>query len=251
MTVQKHCKIIEIRTLTSDIFSFLLDAGALAEAARPGQFVHVKCGEGLLLRRPISICDVREDKLRIVFQVRGVGTQWLSERTTGEVLDVLGPLGNGFQLPETGKVLLVGGGIGSAPLLFAGRATSNGATAALGFRTGGGAILTEDFEQAEIPVQIASEDGTVGTQGTVDQVVQRCLKEEDYSVVLACGPTPMLRALSQVIEGEGVPCQVSLEERMACGIGACLTCSCKVKGHYMRVCKDGPVFRCEEVDWDA
>ena len=250
MPIKKLCKIIEARKLTSDIYSFLLDAGAMVEEARPGQFVHVKCGEGLLLRRPISICDAGTGRLRIAFQVRGTGTLWLSEREVGETLDVLGPLGTGFQLPTSGKVLLAGGGIGTAPLLFAAKSVSVGAVAALGFRTGERAILIEDFAQAGVAVKVASEDGTLGVPGTVDQVVRRCLQEGTYSAVLACGPTPMLRAISRVAAGEGTPCQVSLEERMACGIGACLTCSCKVNGHYRRACKDGPVFPSEEVEWD-
>lgn len=172
------------------------------------------------------------------------------ERKAGEVLDVLGPLGNGFQLPASGKVLLIGGGIGTAPLLFAAKSAPEGAVAALGFRTGAGAILMEDFAKAGIPVEAASEDGSLGVPGTVDQVVRRCLQKGRYAAVLACGPTPMLRAVSRVTAGEGTPCQVSLEERMACGIGACLTCSCKVNRHYRRVCKDGPVFLSEEVEWD-
>lgn len=250
MAVKKLCNISEMRKLTSDIFSFRLDAGEIAEQARPGQFVHIKCGEGLLLRRPISICDAGDGLLRIVFQVRGTGTQWLAERKVGEALDVLGPLGNGFQLPESGKVLLAGGGIGTAPLLFAAKSAPEGVVAALGFRTGKGSILVEDFRQAGVAVEVATEDGTLGVPGTVDQVIRRCLQEGTYSAVLACGPTPMLRAISRVTAGEGTPCQVSLEERMACGIGACLTCSCKVNGHYRRVCKDGPVFPSEEVEWD-
>lgn len=251
MPIQKLCKIVEIRALTSDIFSFTLNGGVLADSAQPGQFVHIKCGDGLLLRRPISICDAGNGTLRIVFQVRGAGTEWLPERTVGDTLDVLGPLGNGFRLPDCGKVLLVGGGIGSAPLLLTGKRAPNGAEAALGFRTRDGAILVEEFEQAGIPVRTATEDGSIGVQGTIDQVVRDALNEGDFSAVLACGPTPMLRAISQMLAGRGVPCQVSLEERMACGIGACLTCSCKVSGHYKRVCKDGPVFPLEEVEWDG
>lgn len=223
----------------------------MAEAARPGQFVHIKCGEGLLLRRPISICDAGNGLLRIVFQVRGTGTQWLADQESGAVLDVLGPLGNGFQLPPSGRVLLAGGGIGTAPLLFTAKSAPEGAVAALGFRTGAGAILLEDFAAAGVPVEVATDDGTLGTAGTVDQVVCRCLRENHYAAVLACGPTPMLRAISRATAGEGTPCQVSLEERMACGIGACLTCSCKVNGHYKRACKDGPVFLSQEVEWDA
>lgn len=251
MPIKKLCKIVERRALTSDIFSVFLEAGDMAEAARPGQFVHIKCGEGLLLRRPISICDAGNGLLRIVFQVRGTGTQWLADQESGAVLDVLGPLGNGFQLPPSGRVLLAGGGIGTAPLLFTAKSAPEGAVAALGFRTGAGAILLEDFAAAGVPVEVATDDGTLGTAGTVDQVVRRCLRENHYAAVLACGPTPMLRAISRATAGEGTPCQVSLEERMACGIGACLTCSCKVNGHYKRACKDGPVFLSQEVEWDA
>lgn len=252
MPIKKLCKIVERRALTSDIFSVFLEAGDMAEAARPGQFVHIKCGEGLLLRRPISICDAGNGLLRIVFQVRGTGTQWLADQESGAVLDVLGPLGNGFQLPPSGRVLLAGGG-NRARLRCSLRAKSapEGAVAALGFRTGAGAILLEDFAAAGVPVEVATDDGTLGTAGTVDQVVCRCLRENHYAAVLACGPTPMLRAISRATAGEGTPCQVSLEERMACGIGACLTCSCKVNGHYKRACKDGPVFLSQEVEWDA
>ena len=148
----------------------------MAEAARPGQFVHIKCGEGLLLRRPISICDAGNGLLRIVFQVRGTGTQWLADQESGAVLDVLGPLGNGFQLPPSGR-----GAAGrrrnrhgSAALY--GKIRAGGCGSCLGFRTGAGAILLEDFAAAGVPVEVATDDGTLGTAGTVDQVVCRCLR---------------------------------------------------------------------------
>ena len=121
MPIQKQCEIREMKPLTADIFSMVFDAGEMAKAAQPGQFVHIRCGEGNLLRRPISICDAWEDNLRIVFQVRGTGTDWLAKRTVGETLDVLGPLGNGFDLSGDKPVLLVGGGIGTAPMCFAAR----------------------------------------------------------------------------------------------------------------------------------
>lgn len=250
MPIQKLCNIVEMRKLTSDIFSIVLEAGEMAQAAQPGQFVHVRCGEGLLLRRPISICDAWDTSLRIVFQVRGTGTAWLAQRKVEEALDVLGPLGNGFSIPESGPVLLVGGGIGSAPMRFAARRLGSRAVAALGFRSGDGVILAEEFPTADVPVTVATEDGSVGELGRVDQVVQRLLRENPARTILACGPTPMLKAISAVAAGEGSPCQISLEERMACGVGACLTCSCKVNGHYKRVCKDGPVFLSQEVEWD-
>ena len=251
MPTQKLCDIIERQKLTEDIWSLRLNAGELARSALPGQFVHIKCGDGLLLRRPISICDAEGDTLRIVFQARGAGTRWLAERTEGDRLDVLGPLGRGFQVPEAGEILLVGGGIGTAPMVFTARRTPGRVRAALGFRTGSGVILAGELERAGVPTAVATEDGSVGTPGRVDALVRERLSAETYAAVLACGPTPMLRAAAQAAREAGVPCQVSLEERMGCGIGVCLTCSCGVSGHYLRVCKDGPVFDAEEVDWDA
>lgn len=250
MPIQKQCAILAHTPLTADIFSMLLDAGELAQAAQPGQFVHIRCGEGLLLRRPISICDAWDGTLRIVFQVRGTGTAWLAERSVGDTLDVLGPLGNGFDLSGNDPVLLVGGGIGAAPMRFAARRLGDRCQAAFGFRSKAGVILADELEQAGIPVVVATEDGSQGEAGRVDQVVQRLLRENPALTVWACGPTPMLKAVSAVTAGEGRRCQVSLEERMACGLGACLTCSCKVNGHYKRVCKDGPVFQSQEVEWD-
>ena len=251
MAIGRLCEIAEIERLTEDIYSFRLDAGPMAREAVPGQFAHIKCGGRQLLRRPISICETEGDLLRIVFQVRGTGTEWLSGRRTGERLDVLGPLGTGFRIPAEGRILLAGGGIGSAPLLFAGKNAPGRAEAVLGFRDSAGVILTEDFARAGIPVRAATEDGSFGTAGRVDLPARERLAAGDCSAVLACGPTPMLRAVARAAARAKVPCQVSLEERMGCGIGACLTCSCKVNGHYLRVCKDGPVFDAGEVDWDA
>lgn len=251
MPIQKLCSIVERKKLTSDIFSMELDAGEIAQAARPGQFVHIRCGEGLLLRRPISICDAWGDTLRIVFQVRGAGTEWLSQRRAGETLDVLGPLGNGFAIPEQGPVLLVGGGIGSAPMCFAARLLGRRGEAALGFRSRNGVILADELQTVGIKVTVTTEDGSLGENGRVDQIVRKQLLEQPNLTILACGPPPMLKAISAVAAETGCPCQISLEERMACGIGACLTCSCKVKGHYKRVCKDGPVFDSQEVEWDG
>lgn len=252
MPIKKLCKIVERRALTSDIFSVFLEAGDMAEAARPGQFVHIKCGEGLLLRRPISICDAGNGLLRIVFQVRGTRDTVAGGPGVRRSPGCAGPPGKWLSAAPIWE-----GAAGrrreSARLRCSLRAKSapEGAVAALGFRTGAGAILLEDFAAAGVPVEVATDDGTLGTAGTVDQVVCRCLRENHYAAVLACGPTPMLRAISRATAGEGTPCQVSLEERMACGIGACLTCSCKVNGHYKRACKDGPVFLSQEVEWDA
>lgn len=250
MPMQRICPLIEARPLTADIWSFLIEAGEMAETAKPGQFVSIACGEGRLLRRPISICDAGAGMLWLVFQVRGEGTAWLSRCRAGQTLDVLGPLGTGYTYPPEGKVLVVGGGIGVPPMLFAAKAAPNGAAAALGFRNRGAAILLEDFAQAGCPVHLTSDDGSIGQHGFVDALVREILAQDpSISAVFACGPKLMLRSVSQAAAQRQVPCSVSMEERMGCGVGACLVCACRVNGQYQHVCKDGPVFPAEEVDW--
>lgn len=250
MPIQKRCTILKREQLTPDVVSLTLMAGELAQSAKPGQFVNVKCGADNLLRRPISICDAEGDLLRIVFQVKGAGTQWLARRSAGHSVDVLGPLGHGYDYPETGKVLVVGGGIGVPPMLLAGKAAPGGAVAALGFRNKDAVILTGDFESAGMSVKIASDDGSVGHHGFVDALVRAYLREDrEIAAVFACGPKPMLKNVYLAAKEYETPCFVSMEERMGCGVGACLVCACSVGGHYRHVCKDGPVFNAEEVDW--
>ena len=184
--------------------------------------------------------------------MRGEGTAWLAERSTGESLDVLGPLGHGFQIEREGRYLLVGGGIGVPPLLSCASGTAGRSTAVLGFRNEERTMLMGDFAASCATVRVASDDGSVGVHGFVDRVADEILeKDHSFTAVLACGPKPMLRAVAKVAEKYGVPCQVSMEERMGCGIGACLVCACKTAdGHMKHVCKDGPVFDAREVDWN-
>ena len=174
MPIQKQCEIREMKPLTADIFSMVLDAGEMASAAQPGQFVHIRCGEGHLLRRPISICDAWEDNLRIVFQVRGTGTDWLAKRTVGERLDVLGPLGNGFDLSGDKPILLVGGGIGTAPMCFAARLLGNRCQAAFGFRSQDGVILADELAAAGVPVTVTTEDGSGGAAAAAGKSQPDC-----------------------------------------------------------------------------
>lgn len=243
----KLCPIADLRQLTGDVFSLTLEAGELARTTRPGQFVNIRCSEGLLLRRPISVCDVEGTLLTVVFQVKGEGTQWLSRRQAGEELDVLGPLGHGYDIPQ-GKVLVVGGGIGVPPMLYAAKCCQE-ADACVGFRSADNAILLEELNAVCGKVLIASDDGTLGVHGFVDTLVRQTLSEERYAAVFACGPRPMLKSVAQAAKEGNTPCYVSMEERMGCGVGACLVCACSVGGHYKHVCKDGPVFNAEEVDW--
>ena len=255
MSIQRMCRIEESRTLGEGLHSLTLSCGDMAREMRPGQFVHVACGADQLLRRPISLCTVSGDTFRLVFQIKGAGTRYLAERKAGEQVDVLGPLGRGFDLDRLGpRPVFVGGGIGVPPLLWGmQRVRQRGGEprAVLGFRSRGAVILTEEFER-EGACTITTDDGSFGRPGFVTDALAECLA--GASAVAACGPRVMLRAVAHLAKAAGVPCQVSLEERMGCGIGACLVCACALKGEagqtrYGHVCKDGPVFDAEEVVW--
>ena len=252
MPIQKLCTVAEAVRLNEFAWSLTLEAEGM-EPQGPDQFVHVKCGHSRLLRRPISICDWGKNRLRIVFEVRGEGTAWLARRKAGDTLDVLGPLGCGFQVEREARCLLVGGGIGVPPMLGCAQYTGGRATAILGGRSRDKIILEDFFREDCAKVLCATDDGSLGHHGFVDALVRRELSEDrGYDGVLACGPKPMLRNVAKVAEEFGIPCQVSMEERMGCGVGACLVCACDMAdGSRKHVCKDGPVFDSREVNWDV
>ena len=258
MKVERECKIVS-KEQVGDAVYMTLEVGDMIRASfrAPGQFVHIRCGEGLLLRRPISVCSCMEDEpddlLSIVFEVRGEGTRWLAGRELGDSLDVLGLAGNGFDLKPEGRYLLVGGGIGIPPMLGCAQYTGGRATAILGGRSRDKIILEDFFREDCAKVLCATDDGSLGHHGFVDALVRRELSEDrGYDGVLACGPKPMLYSIVQAARRHHVPCQVSMEERMGCGVGACLVCACDMAdGSRKHVCKDGPVFDSREVDWDA
>ena len=257
MAIQEICTVLRREECAPALFALTLHAPEIAAKAQPGQFVHLSCGEGSLLRRPISICDVQEDSIKIVFQVKGEGTAWLSRRTPPHTVDALGPIGRGFDLAKLGsRPVMIGGGIGTPPMLLAGKAAqqmSAQPTAILGFRSKSAVILEADF-RAIGQTYVCTDDGSYGTHGLVSTVLEAHIG--DFTGVCACGPRPMLRALAAIAEKAGIPCEVSLEERMGCGIGACLVCACALKAkdgtedvRYGHVCKDGPVFDAKEVVW--
>lgn len=257
MKVETNCKVLEVTQLPSGGWTMTVESHGIAEQiSAPGQFLHIKCGHSHLLRRPISICNwsAQRDLIRVVFEVRGEGTAWLARRKVGDSLDVLGPLGNGFSVRPEGNYLLVGGGIGVPPLLGCAVQGSRNCTAVLGFRSARHAMLLEEFGQA-CPggVRLATDDGSLGYHGFADGLVRQELeKGNTFTSVLACGPKPMLKSVAAVCAQAGVPCQVSMEERMGCGVGACLVCACQMADGAMKhVCKNGPVFPAEEVDWNA
>ena len=261
MPVQQICTVVSMTQLDSVTWWMVLEAGKLVSehGLRGGQFLHVKCGDGQLLRRPISVAitgwDEPKDLVTLIFEVRGEGTKWLSRRKVGDQLDVLGPLGNGFDVSKKGRYLLVGGGIGVPPLIEYGESTKWSSVAVLGFRTKTKAFpaVTSRFEENCEQTCLCTDDGTLGRHGFVDGQVRDILeKDHNFTAILACGPKPMLKSVAKVAAEFGVSCQVSMEERMGCGVGACLVCAVPMKDGTMKhVCKDGPVFNAEEVDWDA
>lgn len=248
-----------------DIYSMIIDAPSIAKTAEPGQFIHVKC-DGLTLRRPISIASAKDDKIRICYEVRGAGTKWLSELKSGDKnnkadkLDIIGPIGNGFDISDTSKkVLLAGGGIGIYPLYSIAEAYKENSFAVLGFRTKGLITFEKEFTECGSHLRIATDDGSYGHKGYAIDLVKEILDNNKIDIIMTCGPKVMMRGIALEARKRGIRCQVSMEERMACGIGACLACVCKVKeaenGDFTnkRVCADGPVFDINdgnEVDWE-
>lgn len=249
----EQCEIVIKRELAPGIFEFMVRNSFIASGAQPGQFVHILV-PGKTLRRPISICDVLPGvgMFRLVIEVRGEGTAVLASTEVGQSFDLLGPLGHGFQLGDPAKpAVFVGGGIGTPPLLFAARHYGINATVLLGFRNKSAVILKDEFKAAGCRIMIATDDGSEGHHGLVTDLLPDYLAGKT-SAVYACGPMPMLKTVASAAAQAGVPCQLSLEERMACGVGACLGCAVKVRRPdgsegYLHVCKDGPVFDAKDV----
>ncbi|MBQ1721928.1 MAG: dihydroorotate dehydrogenase electron transfer subunit [Lachnospiraceae bacterium] len=245
--------VTEYAQLTDDIFRLVVRCEAAMSAA-PGQFCNLYMKDsGHLLPRPISIChiDTKASELTFVYRVVGEGTKAFSKLDTGATIDLLGPLGNGFTQVEATHPVLVGGGVGVPPMLGLAQAMEGKCTVVLGYRTAE-TFLLEEFEKTGATVVIATDDGSLGTHGTVVDAIRE--NDIDLDVIYSCGPKPMLRALKALAEEKNIPCYVSMEERMACGVGACLGCVCETKDvddhskvHNKRICKDGPVFEAREV----
>ena len=255
---KKPCKILSQECIGTDIYSMWLDAGEIGKNAVPGQFVSLYSRNGgKLLPRPISLCEIdkAEGKLRLVYRVtgKGTGTEEFSRLHAGVPIETMGPLGNGFPLDAvTGKkVFLMGGGIGIPPILELAKQLNCEKQIVLGYRNSDMFLLDEFKKQGE--VYIATEDGSVGTKGNVVDAI--CENQIEADMMFACGPKPMLRALKDYALEKGIPCWISMEEKMACGVGACLACVCQSKDvdshshvHNKRICKDGPVFLSTEVE---
>ncbi len=304
MTTQKmlqiQAKIVSNTQVAENYFKMCLDAPLVAQKAEPGQFIYIKTSNNYkpLLRRAFSIHSIgyrllvigyrqkrqsqsqKPNTLELLYKVRGIGTEILAEKKAGEELDIIGPLGKGFNIIsnikyQKSKIILIGGGIGIAPLVFLSEKLTKSKiknqkskiTVLLGAETKEKILCKNDFEKLGCEVKIATEDGSQGFKGKVTELLAKGLLAISHLpaspawlggpfAIYACGPTPMLKEIAQISQRNKIPCQVSLEEKMACGIGACRGCVIKVKNYkdeenfiYKRVCKDGPVFDAQEIIW--
>ncbi|MCD2492821.1 dihydroorotate dehydrogenase electron transfer subunit [Lacrimispora sp. NSJ-141] len=250
---KESARVLSQESLAPGIYSMWIETD-MAEEAGPGQFLSLYSKDGSrLLPRPISICEISKGRIRLVYRIAGKGTEEFSAYKAGDSIPVLGPLGNGFPLEaaENRRAFLIGGGIGVPPMLELAKKLPGEKKLIMGYRDSH-IFLKEEFEQAG-PLYVATEDGSFGTAGNVLDAIREHGLSAD--VLYACGPAPMLRALKDYASERGIEAWISLEERMACGVGACLACICRSKEvdshsqvHNKRICKDGPVFRAEEVE---
>ncbi|MCL2285685.1 MAG: dihydroorotate dehydrogenase electron transfer subunit [Firmicutes bacterium] len=268
MTFQTE-RILTNTEIAPDIFYMTVYAPEIAAVARAGQFAMLNPDRSeLLLPRPISICDVDRYELRFVYQVVGAGTKAMSQMQVGSYVKILAPLGKGFfaypqkstlmseELASTQRaisnlenVAIVGGGIGTPPLLYLAKTlkfVGAKVDAYLGFRSN--PILLDEFKSIVDNLHIATEDGSVGHMGDVLQVLQK--ENQIYDEIFACGPRPMLGALAKYARSKEIPCQVSMEERMACGLGTCVGCVLEIGSTYLRICTEGPVFYSDKINWE-
>ena len=242
---QSIYKVIENKALTSTVFKMVLE-GDVSDIKNSGEFINIKL-EGKYLRRPISVCDVDATTVTIVYKVVGAGTEQMSEMPVGTELDVLVGLGNGYDLSFAGDApLLLGGGVGVPPLYnLAKRLIAMGkkVTVVLGFNTKEEIFYENEFKALGAEVFVTTADGSYGIKGFVTDA----MKDIDYTYFYTCGPEPMLKAIYKASTTSG---QMSFEERMGCGFGACMGCSCKTLTGYKRICKEGPVMKKEEILWE-
>ena len=236
-------KILTNNKIAKDVYQMVLEGDTSAITA-PGQFINIKL-DGFFLRRPISICDYDSSTITIIYKVVGEGTEYMSTLGEGEMLDCLVGLGNGYTVKAAEKPVLIGGGVGVPPMYnLAKTLIKSGQKPAviLGFNTADEVFYEDEFRALGCDVYVTTVDGTHGTKGFVTDA----LKGIDYDYLYTCGPMPMFNALEAVATPDG---QFSCEERMGCGFGACMGCSCKTKYGYKRICKDGPVLERSEIVW--
>jgi dihydroorotate dehydrogenase electron transfer subunit len=242
--------VITNQEIIPGIYLLWLEASEISTIARPGQYVMLSCGEGTLLRRPLSVHQVDEERLALLFAVMGKGTRWLSERLPGDSVDLLGPLGNGFTIDNNHRrLLLVAGGIGIAPLQFLAQETVKQDFDVT--MVSGAKMVSQLYPQKLLPSAtcvVATEDGSCGEKGLATDLIPRFNDRVDR--IFACGPMAMYRSMAQNALLKGKEVQVSLEARMACGFGVCYGCTVRTVNGLKQVCKDGPVFNLADIIWD-
>ncbi|KPK96682.1 MAG: hypothetical protein AMJ95_12850 [Omnitrophica WOR_2 bacterium SM23_72] len=263
---QIKAKLLYNKGIKENYFLCALEASKIALKASPGQFVNVRITDALepLLRRPFSIHRIQGKTVEIIYEVLGKGTRMLSEKKEGEYLDVIGPLGQGFNYERWTRryepFILVAGGMGVAPLIFLAeklRAVQSSkfkvqSIVLIGAKTKNQILCEKEFKQSGFKVFVSTDDGSKGFKGKVTGLLKRQLRTMNHELrtIFACGPRPMLKEIAQICARYRIPAQVSLEEHMACGIGACLGCVVNTTDGYKRVCKEGPVFQTDEIIWE-
>lgn len=261
MGVKEICKLAYKEEIADGIFKFAVEAPRIVETAKPGQFLEIKVtnGQEPFLRRPISIYNLRKDegKLEFIFQVKGRGTDLLSKMQPGEEIDIMGPLGFGTFDVDTkyNSVVIIGGGIGIFPLYELTKQLKNNASlnVYLGFRNKDLVTCEKEFEAIGLnKLCITTDDGSYKEKGFAIDFMKKDIEEHRVDKIFACGPLPLLKAVQSYANENDIPCEISLEERMGCGIGACLGCAVKVisgkEPRYGHVCKEGPVFNAKSVE---
>ncbi len=262
---QAKAKIIYNKRVNHKYLYLLIREPRIAKEASAGQFLNIKVSDNVepFLRRPFSIHRVNGVNIEVLYEVIGLATQILSQKKAGEYLDIIGPLGNGFDYEgrrtpacRTGRKdeerILVAGGMGIAPLMFlAGKLKKTKAIVLIGAKTKNDILCEKEFKKLGCDVKIATDDGSRGFKGKVTDLLKRLLSTMDYRLwtIYGCGPRPMLKEISRLSKECNIPAQISLEEHLACGIGACLGCVVGTIDGYKRVCREGPVFKADEIIW--
>ena len=270
---QLKVKIAENKKISEDFYKIRVGSAYLAKRSKPGQFVEVKCSDGFepLLPRPLGVHRISNNGIEILYEVVGKGTKLLSTRTKGDILDLIGPLGKGFESPIAGgPAILIAGGVGAAPLvalaenLVHSKRKKIKVYVLIGARTKSHILCANDFKKLGAEMIIYTEDGSLGKKGLITSGLNYLLSTIDHRLltIYACGPRAMLKAVAKIAETKRIPCQVSMEELMACGVGVCLGCPVKVRTastqyaihntqyEYKMVCKDGPVFDAKDIIWE-
>lgn len=242
MYKEDNYKILSNEKIAKDVYKMILE-GDTQYITAPGQFINIKLNDKFL-RRPISVCDCDDSTITIIYKVVGSGTEYMSTLEEGEILDILTGLGNGYDISKSTKPLLIGGGVGVPPLYMLAKkliAAGQRPVVILGFNTKDEIFYEDEFKSIGCDVRVTTVDGSYGIKGFVTDAFP-----DDYDYFYTCGPMPMFRAIEKVAVTSG---QYSFEERMGCGFGACMGCSCKTKYGSKRICKDGPVLEREEIVW--